>query len=288
MRENTRTLFGVRHRSRGTVSIVVTAGLAVALLLIASAWRIGDVVKIQRNDVPLSYERPTTKELVAERKPLSTRDWQNELAALGLISTSTDRVVATSPQSVADIISEQFLNGYISLKESGRYSQESAASIGRSIGESVRAPSQFVMHGESEVRQVADISKERSLTYRADMRDALAILITDAPPEFETFGLYVETKNPERLRELEAAVTRYRLAEQALLRVIVPQDAVALHLRATNALGAYASAVDQLIRYADEAFATLAVLRTYNDAEREMLYAFDALASYYVRKSADN
>ena len=48
------------------------------------------------------------------------------------------------------------------------------------------------------------------------------------------------------------------------------------------------AAKGELIRYADDPLATLATLRTYNEAEREMLYAFDALASYYVRKSKEN
>jgi hypothetical protein len=281
-------LFIVGASSRGQTPIIVTAGLAVALLLVAGAWRLGDIVKIE-GEVPLSYERPSTEQVLAARKPLeSNRNWQNELAELGIISTSTEGLIATTTLSVADVISDQFLAGYTTLKESGRYTPETASAIGRSIGESVRAPSQFVMHGEGELKKDLDTSSARALEYRADMREALAVLISDAPPEFQTFGLYVETKNPARLLELEEAADRYQKAERALLAVVVPQDAVALHIRAANALGSYADTIRQLIRYADDPLSTLAVLRTYNDTEREMLYAFDALASYYVRKSADN
>jgi len=274
---------------RGRAPIVVTAGLAVALLLVASAWRLGDVVKVRSPYTSLEYERATTEQVMAARTPpSSSRDWQRELVALGLISTSTTGAIATVPISVADMISDQFLSGYISLKESGRYTPETAQAVGRSIGESVRAPSQFVIHGESEFKIDSNTSPTRALAYRADMREALSVLISDTPPEFETFGLYIETKNPERLRELESAVDRYQQAERSLLSVTVPQDALALHARVTNALGSYADSLHQLILHADDSLTTLAVLRTYNDAEREVLYAFDALASYYVRKSADN
>jgi len=43
--------------------------------------------------------------------------------------------------------------------------------------------------------------------------------------------------------------------------------------------------VERLVLFADKPLASLALLRTYNDVEREMLMAFDALAQYYVRKS---
>jgi hypothetical protein len=119
------------------------------------------------------------------------------------------------------------------------------------------------------------------------MREASAILITDDPPEFETFARYIETNNPERLRELERAEERYRGAEASVLAVVVPQDAAELHIRVVNSLGFFAHTLRQLIRYADSPLTSLAILRTYNEAEREMLYAFDALSSYYVKKSTE-
>jgi hypothetical protein len=280
-----RVRWGARSM-KGQSPIITTAGIAAAILLISLGWKLGNSVE-KNPDTDLAFERPTTEEVLGRVKTPG-RAWQEELATLGLISTSTDAsAVATSTLTVADMISHDFINAYLSLKESGKYSKETAASIGKAIGENVRAPSQFVVHGEGELNKDSDTSRNRALVYRADMRDALAVLITDAPPEFETFGLYVETKNPERLRGLEEAATRYQTAERTLLHVIVPMDAAALHLRAVNALGSYADALNQLIRHADDSLSILAVLRTYNDAERELLYAFDALASYYVRKASE-
>lgn len=268
---------------------MMTAGLAAALLLIAIGWRVGNAIHLESagESESLSYARPTTAEILERPTLGSNRKWQEELALLGLISTTTENATGTTTLRVADVISQQFIDSYIALKESGRYSPAVARQIGQSIGENVRAPSLFIMHGEGELKKDADVSPQRVLSYRADMRDALLVLITDAPPEFETFGLYIEKKNPQRLRELEEASGRYQAAEQATLQVIVPSDAASLHLRVVNSLGAYADALRQLIRYADEPLTILAVLRTYNDTEREMLYAFDALASYYVQKSAE-
>ncbi len=278
----------LRFYERGQAPIVIAAGVAGAVLLVTTGWWLSE--RYPHTTTPLTFERPSTQEVLALRPKIeSQRNWKEELELLGLINTSTEEGgVASSTLSVADMISQEFLNGYSYLKESGRYTKETAAEIGQSIGENVRAPSQFVMHGEAELKKDSNVSKERSLQYRSDMREALSVLITDTPPEFELFGLYIETRNPERLRELGDAASRYQQAEHALLTIVVPQDASALHLRAINALGSYADAINQLIQHADDALSTLAILRTYNDAERELLYAFDALASYYVRKSAEN
>ncbi len=277
-------------KSTGHTSIIVTAGLALALLLVAVAWRAGTALQKQyTSEVPLNFDRPSSEEILKNRPVVeNSRNWQEELVRLGLVSTSTDGVVvATTTYSIADVISQQFLDAYVSLKNSGRYTPEVGAQVGKAIGSSVRAPSQFVMHGESELMKDGNTSKDRALEYRADMREALVILISDARPEFESFGMYIETKNPERLRELQEAAERYESAEHTLLSVVVPQDATLIHLRIVNALGSYADSLKQLVLYADDPLSTLAVLRTYNDTEREMLYAFDALASYYVRKSKD-
>ncbi len=263
--------------------IIVTAGLAAAILLAANGWQLGGEMRGERTpENALDFERAgeeTTSVPNVERP-----DWQAELARLGLISTSTDTGIATTSPNIGDFISSQLISGYEILKASGDYSPEKANMFGQSVGTNARVPSTFVFHGEMELTKSADISVERVLEYRADMRDALASLITDDPPEFETFGFYIETGNPERLHELGEAAERYKKAEKAALAVVVPQDAARLHLRVVNSLGSYADSLDQLILYADDALSTLAVLRTYNDAEREMLYAFDALSDYYVRK----
>jgi hypothetical protein len=257
--------------------------------MIVAAWKIGGMMELPQKDTPLAYERPATQEIIQRKAIDSSRDWGSELASLGLISSTPEGgAVATSTATIGDVISQQLIEGYVSLKESGRFTPEKASQLGESIGESVRAPLQFVQHGEHEIKTDPNTSLERSLQYREDMRGALAGLIYDSLPEFEIFGLYIETKNPERLRELEDAALRYQEAEKATLAVIVPEDAKEIHVRAVNSLGAYADSLRQLIRYANEPLATLAVLRTYNDSEREMLYAFDALASFYVRKSKDN
>ncbi len=270
-------------------TIFATAGLAGAVLLAAIGWQLGGYRSqyVATTADSLQFERKADEK---PRPSLDSSKWRDELAQLGIISTTTSEVLATSSDPLAtlgDSIAQEFLYGYMSLKQSGTFTPERAAELGKGIGVNIRAPSDFSMHSEAELTEDADVSKERVLVYRSDMRDALAVLINGEPPEFEIFARYVETNNPERLNELREAAERYRKAEQNSLKVVVPRDAAELHIRAVNALGSYATVINQLIRSADSPFTTLVVLRTYNEAEREMLYAFDALASYYVRKSSE-
>lgn len=276
-------------REGASFPIIVTAGLAGAVLLAAIGWQLGGY-RSERvvADDSLQFEREQDE---PPRQMLDSSKWRDELAELGIIATTTAEVYATSSDPLiafGDSVAQNFLYGYMSLKQSGAFTTERAETLGKDIGMNLRAPSGFSLHAESELTQDADVSRDRVLAYRSDMRDALSILVNGKPPEFEIFALYVETKNPERLTELTEAAERYRIAEQNALKVVVPQDAAEIHIRVTNALGSFATVLDQLIRSVDSPFTTLVVLRTYNEAEREMLYAFDALSSYYVRKSTQN
>lgn len=279
---------------RGQAPIVITAGLAVVVLLATASWQLASYLRgdtdTSTEDAVLSGSVPSEYENLGGPDAGTGEDWYNELVRLGVVSSSTDAsstvaFPAESIENIPDAVAQVFADGYIGLVESGEYTPERGAQLGHAIGASIRAPSDFTPHTLEDLKVDDNTSLERVLDYRADMRDALKGLITDASPELEIFALYVETKNPIRLQELEDAAERYWEASRAVLAVPVPQDAADMHVRIVNALGAYGGIVNQFIRSAESPFTTLAVLKTYNEAEREMLYAFDALASYYVRKS---
>lgn len=264
-----------------TAPIVVTASLAGAFLLAALGLQLGEFFQLQRDQTSLSFSREGNEgaSVIRERDA-----WRDELARLGMSATSSD---AAASSTIPDLLASQFLEGYIALKQYGVFTGEGGRAAGERIGALAKAPLAYAPHGEKEIQPVADTSPARVLQYRSDMRVALTTLLSDAPPEFETFARYIETKNPLRLDELREAAERYREAEKLTLAVVVPKKGAAIHLRVANALGAYAAALDQLVQSADSPLSSLAVLRTYNEAEREMLYAFDALSQYYVRASKE-
>lgn len=273
----------VRTFSQGRKPIVFTAALSIAGLLAAIGFQLGTL----REPRLTSVTTETPNAAVPVTRLSGERDWKTELARLGLVATSSTDTFATTTDpltQIGDIIAEQTINSYLTLKENGTYSKESANEIGNYIGTNIAPAPTNTPHTKADLTLDPDVSEERVLRYRADMREALAPLIISTPPEFETFAYYVETKNPARLTELKEAAARYQEAERNMLAVTVPTDAADIHIRCANALGAYANTLERLVLFADQSLASLALLRTYNETEREMLYAFDASAEYYVNK----
>ena len=169
---------------------------------------------------------------------------------------------------MAQNVAEALYGGYLSLKQQDSYTPKRGEELAQRIAQNIRAEEFFVPHMAEEIVLADDTSAAMVLKYRADMRTALAPLLTDAPPEFEYFAEYLQTKDPSSLTPLILAAEGYRAAENNnnMLEVAVPKDAVPEHLRALNALGAYADTVGHMARFSGDAFAAVAILE---DHERQ-------------------
>lgn len=180
-------------------------------------------------------------------------------------------------------------SGYSSLKEYNVYSPEEAEKLATTLAANFKAPNIATAHTINELTIDPDTSGARILEYRSDMRAALAGLVDlEAEPEFSLFARFIQTNDQKWLDELGAAAAKYRAAESNLMKVHVPDTAAYLHLRAANATGTYAQTLERLVRFARDPLATMALLRTYNESEREYLLAFDALAKFYAENTSGN
>lgn len=279
------------RKTRGQFSIATGAALSVAALIVALSWHTGHLLLDKRESaLQLHFERGPDSG-IADAASVNP-DWQTQMAQLALdqidTESSSSAPVATSTDpltNLGDLIAQQFVGAYVAFQRNGAYTDAKARQIGTQIGHDLKAPSRYAPHSQNELSTVSDTSLTRVLTYRSHMREALAPLITDAEPEFAMFARYIETKDRDKLTEISSAAERYKIAETAALKVSVPEDAAAAHIRVVNSLGGYASTLDDLVRFADDPIVSLAILRTYNDNEQEMLYAFDALGAYYVQKT---
>jgi hypothetical protein len=275
-------VFGIR-----SIPLSTTATVMVAVLLIAVANRIAQWSGVTYVAAPATHTDQPPRSPEPVESPAS-RDWREDLISLGVIASGTPET-ATSSDPVAyvgDILATELLRGYSTMKETDTYSVEAARAFGTTLGTNVLPESLHTPIDPAAIRTDEDVSRDRVLSYRADMREAMSVLISDSPPEFVLFAEYLESGNAERLRAIEASAERYRAASAALQNVIVPKDALEYHVRAVNALEAYANTLDRLVLFSAQPLSSLALLRTYNEAERELLFAFDVLAQYYVRKSS--
>jgi len=110
--------------------------------------------------------------------------------------------------------------------------------------------------------------------------------LKNTQPEYEIFAYYVSTKDKKNLEKLRAAAQNYRAAAGATAHVVPPKDALNEHLGILNSTEEFAATLDVLVANADDPFASVAALRTYNQAEADVLDSFSALAKYYREKKS--
>lgn len=276
---------------RGTSPILVTAALSIAGFVVATGVHYGNLSAGERvviDSTALEPVEPRNYLAAPDNDGNGTPDWQDELFASGVtVSTSTETKEADPLEDMGDNVASALYGGYLSLKQYGTYTSERGDELAQNVAANIRAP---LVEGPLTVEDITtrENSSAATLEYRAKLREALAPMVTEDPPEIEYYAYYVSTKDAAWLTKLSDAAARYREARANMLAVAAPEDAVPEHLRALNALGAYAETLDRLARFATDTFAAVALLKTMNETEEEMLAAFDALAQYYVRTIAQN
>lgn len=267
--------------TRGYSHIAVTAALSLAGLIVVAGWVWGGELREKRSS--LSARMPASDTLVIATP--QNEAWKEELVRAGIIATTSPDVVAEEPSnSFTDQVFSELLSTYVGLKQQGTYTPELADSIARNIAQNSQVTVVFAPITEAEVRVDQDISYERMLAYRDDLRVSTEPLMKNSEPEFSVFAKYVETRNTAYLDELRTVAERYHEAAKRTKNVIAPRDAVTWHVSIVNSLNEFAAVLDAMTRFADDPIASIALLRAYNTAERHLIIAFDSLSGYYATK----
>lgn len=273
---------------QGTSPIVITAALSIAGLLAAAGMQFASSPRTTMiEQAPLEPIAPREYLAIEDADANGIPDWQDELASAGIVLATTSATTTLSDDpisSIAENIAASLYGGYLSLKQYDEYTPTRGEQLASTVASALRAPETYTPHMVHELILENDTSETEALEYRARMRVAVAPMVTDDPPEVEFFARYLETRDPSWLDALAQAAARYGEVEKNLLAVSVPKDAAPEHLRALNAIGLYGNTLERLSHFGDDSLASLALLKTQNDTEKEMLLAFDSLAKYYVRK----
>lgn len=256
---------------RGFAPIIITAVLSVAVLFAAVGWEVRRVA--HEKEAASSFVATYTGETATE-----------DSASLGLGSassaTSTDLLSFIGPA-----VLDQLLGVYVNMQESGSYTPESAQKAAEDFAPAIKAPVEYLAYQTSDLKVDSDTSYTRMLTYRSALREALAPLLENTQPEYEIFGLYVQTGDTAYLSQLQQVAQNYHDAQTATASILVPRDAMPYHIGILNAMGKFGATVSSMGTHADDPFATVALLRSYNEAEADMLTSFNALTTYYKSKT---
>lgn len=250
--------------------IVITAALSVALLLAVVGWEIEKTLR----------DKQEASSFIAVPIENDALELQHPPSAGAGDATATDPVASIGPAII-----DQLLGAYLQMKQDGTYTDDGGKKTAADLAPFVKAPVPYRAYRASDLKTDSDTSYTRMLLYRSDLRDALAPLLENTQPEYEIFALYASTKDPAYLARLREVAQNYRDAEDATARVVVPRDAVPYHVAIVNAMGEFASVLDAIAAHADDPFAAVALLRTYNEGEADILTSFRALTTYYKSKT---
>ena len=269
--------------------MAVAAGLSVVALVSVGAWQIWGAV--HREGV-LRAEN-TTPAPLSERAqtPFSGLDWQSEpVAGVGTTTNGSALAKPTTDKdglsNIAGNVTGVLLDSYTTLAESGEYTRDAGERIAGDVAESLRAHVSYKTYTAGDITTTSDTSYDRMLAYRGDMQMALGPLLKNTEYELNIFARYVETGDTENLAQLERTAENYRDAAEQAAKLTVPADALPHHLAILNALSEFAATLEGMRAHADDPFASVALLRTYNTAEQKVYLSFDALARYARNKQS--
>ena len=282
-KERAKRSVGCFAYERGFSPMFIAAAISVIAFLGVLGWRIentgNNVSAVTQEIAPISTTiaiQPTVS--VGDSVP-SERTVISGDAALQNASTSSDAF----SQLGADVMNK-LLGAYVGLQGAGLYSTSTAQAAAQDALPLLHTNVPYTTYTPSDVKTDHDTSYARMLSYRSDLRTSLAPLLKNTRPEFELFGSYVETKDTKYLVELEVAAKNYRDAADATSKVVVPADASPYHVAILNAMQEFAAVLDAMSTQAADPFTAVALLRTYDQAESDMLTSFNALTTYYKSK----
>lgn len=253
--------------SRDISHIRVTAALAVLLLLAVGVWQTGEAFKEKM--VAGTFVATSTAQSDAQNAAVASTD-----------ALTSDPIAAVSNDALGEVV-----GAYTGLQQEGTYSSTTGAEVAGTIGAGLQTPVTYQLIGASAIKTTQDTSYQSMLNYRGALQVSLKPLLSNTTAEYELFGLYVQTKDQQYLDDLHAAAVNYRLAASSTVLVTTPQDAVQVELGLVNSMNEFAATLDQLADHASDPIASSVLLENYNQAENDVLSAFQALVTYEQSKT---
>ena len=250
--------------------IKTTAALAVLVLIGVGAWQ--------------TVQAFRTKEAAGTFVATQTQGSgaQNAVTALEASSSaaSVDPVTSVSANALGEVV-----GAYAGLQEQGSYSSSTGDEIAGSIGMGLQAPISYTPIDASQINTSTDTSYQAMLNYRSALQTSLKPLLKNTEPEYEIFGLYVQTNDPKYLTQLHTAAQNYRAAASSTAQIVVPADAIAVELGLVNSMNEFAATLDQLAGHAGDPIGSSVLLENYNNSENDVLTAFQDLVTYEQSKT---
>ncbi len=255
----------------GFSHIFITAAVSLVVLVGVVGWQINSFVRDRSDATSYIATSDSLDSDAANTDPLA------DSSLFGIDPGTTP---------IGSAVLDSVVEKYLSLQSQGLYTPEVGEKAAEKMAEGLTAPTEHRTYAAADIQTSADTSYARMITYRTDLQLSLMPLLKNTEPEYEVFAYYVSTRDKKHLEKLKVAAQNYRAAVQATAHVVPPKDALSQHVGILNALEAFAAALDALAVNAEDPFASVVVLRGYNQAETGVLTSFASLAKYYREKQS--
>lgn len=250
--------------------IKITAALAVVLLVGIGVWQTFEA----------NAEKNSAGTFVAAPENSGGAQDAATPAIAATSSGSVDPIAAVSDDAIGEVV-----GAYTGLQEDGEYSTTTGENIATSIGMGLSAPVSYTPIDASDVSTTPDTSYNAMMQYRSELQTTLKPLLNNTTPEYEIFGMYVETQQQTYLDQLQAAAANYAEAASSTAALTVPADAVSVQLGLVNSMNEFAATLDDMADHASDPIASSVLLENYNEAENDVLTAFQNLVTYEQSKT---
>src|SRR3989344_8864790 len=222
--------------SVGFSHMATLAALSAIVLLGVSTWHIYQVFA-RGNPVNATNAVDSSAQARAST-PYGSVNWQAPPEdASGVLAG--DEPTAGDPDGISNIegnVARALLNSYVMLNEAGIYTPEDGEKIAEDIAASLRASVSFKTYSASDIKTDPNVSYDRMLAYRNDLRIALEPLLGNPGYELGLFANYIESKDATYTDRLKAASENYRKAVALAAAVTAPVDAAKEHVDISTAL----------------------------------------------------
>lgn len=263
--------------------------VAVAMLSIAIAYKLsspGPSVAVAQGGSGTATTTATMAAALVDSDGDGVPDWQEELYGSdphdpASIPATTTPIEATTTASstVTASLADRLLSTYLSQTNGGSQPVDNTYQFGTSIASQYQPDIQYAVYLGEEAQTDASTPANRA-AYEQELEAALLPVQRLPEAEITTYGRMV-AGDPSAAGELQQTIDTYDSAIADAKKVVVPKDALVVHVGAINALGYYAATLQAMHDTTDDPVGSLVLLQAYNEAERNMVTSFDALRTYF-------
>lgn len=259
----------MRNRSHFAVS----AALSVAVVIGVGAWRLAANIHQKDTDLHVS---------MTDTSPLIAHEADTNLAAL--LSPQATSSTAAEISQIGEQTVRQMATAYAVLAHDGTYTPELGSQIAAHAASALEAKVPYTTYSEQDIRTDIDTSRKRVLSYRTDLQGTLKPLMKNKTYELALYNSYMQTHDEKYLAQMKAAAQNYRDAATQTAKLVVPKDAVSIHVDILNAMQKFAATLDMVVDNTQDPITSLALLKSYNTAEADMFNSFNALNDYEAQQ----